>query len=147
MKTILIIITFLCLTSFASADDYKRLENAVKQYEKTGQILNKIKAKGQQLCIEKLEPEVCDKLKIEYNDAIDSYIEAGYLLEEVVIIEGGLTFDNMIVPLDKRTETIDTMGARKTTKTKEELLHDYKAIINKLTVYIIRTNKFLYYMR
>ena len=34
MKTIILILTIFCLTSFVIADDYKRLEDAVSQYEK-----------------------------------------------------------------------------------------------------------------
>ena len=55
-------------------------------------------------------------------------IEAGYLLEEVVIIEGGLTIDNMIIPFNNRTESIDEMGIRKTARQKLNCLKNIQRL-------------------
>ena len=118
MKTIIIfLILFIGMNCYA--DKYKKIESQVKRYEQIAVNLEK--------CIE--TPKVLSNKKT-YNKNYDKFVEIGFMLEEIIIIEGNLTFDDLIVPMSERKGTINNIGKRRYNKSVDELI---KVINVKLT--------------
>ena len=58
-------------------------------YESVGEILGIVKEESQGLCVQgALEPDVCEKIKDNYNKAREIYLEAGDVLIGAMRLEG-----------------------------------------------------------
>lgn len=136
MKYLLILIILLISVN-CYADKYKKIESQVKRYESIGTSLENIKSIGNDYYSKGLINEVeHNKLKASHNRKYDKFIETAYMLEEIIIIEGGLTMDDMIVPMSERKECIDDIGKRKYSKTVNEIIVDIDRNLKVLSGYI-----------
>ena len=142
MKTLLILcILFISLNCYA--DKYKKIESQVRKYERIATSFNEIKNKGEELYSKVIlngsEYVNCKKY---YNRKYDILVEVAYLLEEVIIIEGGLTTDDLIVPMNERIGGIDDIGKRRYNKSVDELIVDIDKNIKLLSSYIREANSY-----
>ena len=137
MKTILIIFLILFTGLNCYADKYDKIEFQVKKYERIAEGLNQIKAESDELHSKGiLNGSEYTHTKKYYNRKYDKFIETAYMLEEIIIIEGGLTIDDMIVPLAERKGGMDDIGKRRYTKTTDELIMDIDKNLKVLSGYI-----------
>ena len=137
MKTILITCLILFIGLNCYADKYDKIESQVKKYERIAEGLNQIKADGDDLHSKGiLNGSEYVKIKKSYNRKYDKFIETAYMLEDIIIIEGGLTIDDMIVPMSERKGSIDAIGKRRYIKTTDELIVDIDKNLTVLSGYI-----------
>lgn len=130
-----LLLIFLCTTTYG--DYYKKLENCVVKYELISKQLNEIKTEGNALYEGlKITKNEYDDLKTSYNKKYEKFIDTGYLLEEIIIMEGELSINDMIVPMSERRESINQLGLRKYNKTTKELLFDVNSNLKILSAYI-----------
>lgn len=137
MKILLITFLILFIGLNCYADKYDKIESQVRKYERISESLNQIKAKGDELHLKSVlsGPEYED-IKKSYNQKYDKFIETAYMLEEIIIIEGGLTMDDMIVPMSERKGGIDDIGKRLYNKTTDKIIVDIDKNLKVLSGYI-----------
>lgn len=144
MKTILITFLVLFISLNCYADKYKRIESQVKAYGQVASGLSEVKEIGEGLHVKgRIVGAEYEKLKATYNRKYDLFVETAYLLEEIIIIEGGLTMDDLIVRLSDRKGSIDDIGKRRYGNTVDELIVDIDKNLKLLSDYI--NEVFAYY--
>lgn len=142
MRTILIACLMILFISFnCYADKYKKIESQVKTYEQVASGLSDVKEIGEGLHVKgRIIGAEYEKLKAAYNRKYALFVETAYMLEEIIIIEGGLTMDDLIVRLSDR---IDDIGKRQYNQTVDELIIDIDKNLKLLSDYI--NEVFVYY--
>ena len=137
MKTILITFLILFIGLNCYADKYDKIQKQVNKYERISEDLNSIKTDGDNLYSKDvLNGSEYVNIKKSYNQKYDKFIETGYMLEEIIIIEGGLTMNDMIVPMSERKGGINDIGRRKYNKTTDEIIVDIDKNLKVLSGYI-----------
>ena len=138
MKIILIAFLILFIGFNCYADKYKKIKSSVETYEQVESGLSDVRDIGEGLHAKgRIVGAEYEKLKAIYNRKYDLFVETAYMLEEIIIIEGDLTMDGLIVRMSDRKCSIDDIGERRYDKTVDELILEINTNLKVLSDYIV----------